>query len=108
MTPTSPPKAPGQPLTDASRETDLPALLANGWTLGADGRDSLHKRLKFKDFSQTWGFMSRVALLAEQMDHHPEWANVYNRVEITLTTHSCNGLSNLDVHMAREIDRIAG
>jgi 4a-hydroxytetrahydrobiopterin dehydratase len=100
-------KAPGQALSPEARATDLPALVAAGWALACDGRDSLHKKLKFKDFPGAWGFMTQIALLAEQIDHHPEWSNVYNRVEITLTTHSCKGLSDLDLHMARQIDRIS-
>lgn len=74
------------------------------WAWDAE-RDALHKQLIFQDFSEAWAFMSRVALLAEQLGHHPEWSNVYNRVEITLTTHDCDGLSALDVAMARAIER---
>lgn len=78
-----------------------------GWHAVA-GRDALHKSFKFKDFNEAWGFMNRVALLAEKMDHHPEWSNVYNRVEITLATHDCDGLSERDVKLAREIGKITG
>ncbi|QEX19764.1 putative pterin-4-alpha-carbinolamine dehydratase [Hypericibacter terrae] len=78
-----------------------------GWQAVA-GRDALHKSFKFKDFNEAWGFMNRVALLAEKMDHHPEWSNVYNRVEITLSTHDCDGLSERDVKLARAIGKIAG
>ncbi len=81
-------------------QTDLP-----GW-LPVEGRDALRKSFKFTDFSQAWGFMSRVALLAEQQDHHPEWENVYNRVVITLTTHDAGGLSERDVRLARSIDTL--
>lgn len=73
-----------------------------------DGRDAIHRALRFADFSEAWGFMSRVALLAEKHDHHPEWFNVYNRVEITLSTHDAGGLSSRDVALARAIDAIAG
>ena len=76
------------------------------WRL-AEGRDAITRSLKFKDFNQAWGFMARVALQAERMDHHPEWANVYNRVDVTLTTHDCNGLSERDVKLARFIDTLA-
>jgi 4a-hydroxytetrahydrobiopterin dehydratase len=78
-----------------------------GWQAVA-GRDALHKSFKFKDFNEAWGFMNRVALMAEKMDHHPEWSNVYNRVEITLSTHDCDGLSERDVKLARAIGKIAG
>jgi 4a-hydroxytetrahydrobiopterin dehydratase len=72
------------------------------------GRDAIVRRVKFADFNAAWGFMSRVALLAEQQDHHPEWSNVYNRVEIVLTTHDCSGLSQRDVKLATAIDKILG
>ncbi len=93
-------------LTPDLRETLLPALLATGWSAEAD-RDAITKHLKFKNFSQAWAAMSRIALLAETMDHHPEWANVYNRLDITLTTHSTGGLSELDIKLASKIDQIA-
>jgi len=78
-----------------------------GWA-PVEGRDALKKAFKFKSFSEAWGFMTRVALAAEKLNHHPEWSNVYNRVEITLTTHDCGGLSDLDVTLARRIDKLAG
>lgn len=93
-------------LTADQRATLLPPLLAAGWGL-EDGRDAITKHLKFKNFSQAWAAMSRIALLAEAMDHHPEWANVYNRLTITLTTHSAKGLSQLDITLAGKIDQIA-
>jgi 4a-hydroxytetrahydrobiopterin dehydratase len=68
--------------------------------------EHLKRTLRFKDFSAAWGFMNRVALLAEQQDHHPEWFNVYNRVEIALTTHDAGGLSARDVKLARAIDAL--
>ena len=74
-----------------------------GWD-PAEGRDAIQKSFKFKNFSQAWGFMSRVALAAETMNHHPEWSNVYNRVEIVLTTHDCGGLSERDIQLARKIE----
>ena len=70
------------------------------------GRDALSRTCRFKDFSAAWGFMARVALLAEQQDHHPEWFNVYNRVDITLTTHDAGGLTARDVRLAQAIDAI--
>ncbi len=91
-------------LTDAQR-AGLPQTLPL-WEKLAD-RDALRRRLKFADFSAAWGFMSRVALLAEQQDHHPEWENTYNRVSITLTTHDAGGLSDRDLKLAAAIDRIA-
>lgn len=71
-----------------------------------DGRDAITCSLRFADFNAAFGFMSRVALKAEQMNHHPEWFNVYNRVEITLSTHDAGGLSALDVELARFIDTL--
>jgi 4a-hydroxytetrahydrobiopterin dehydratase len=76
------------------------------WTL-VQGRDAITRTFHFQDFSEAWGFMARVALLAEKHDHHPEWSNVWNRVEITLTTHDAGGLSARDVALARAIDAIA-
>ena len=70
------------------------------------GRDAIHRAFRFADFKEAWGFMARVALLAEAQDHHPEWFNVYNRVEITLTTHDAGGLSERDVRLARAIDAL--
>lgn len=75
------------------------------WAM-VDGRDAIVRQFRFADFSAAWGFMSRVALLAERMDHHPEWENVYNRVTITLTTHDAHGLSERDVRLAEAIDRV--
>tara|TARA_R110000868_G_scaffold11116_8_gene54480 strand:- start:11850 stop:12173 length:324 start_codon:yes stop_codon:yes gene_type:complete len=71
------------------------------------GRDAIAKGYKFKDFNEAFGFMSRVALKAEQMDHHPEWFNVYNQVLVTLTTHDAGGVSPRDVELAKFIDSIA-
>ena len=78
-----------------------------GWA-PVEGRDAAKKTFTFGDFIAAWGFMSRVALAAEKADHHPEWFNVYNRVEITLTTHDAGGLSERDVSLARVIERAAG
>ena len=76
-----------------------------GWSL-VEGRDAIRRRFVFTDFSEAWGFMARVALLAEKHDHHPEWSNVWNRVEIVLTTHDAGGLSERDVGLARAIDAL--
>jgi len=70
-------------------------------------RDAIVRELKFADFSATWAFMSRIALLAEKMDHHPEWSNVYNRVSIVLSTHDAGGVSQRDIDMAGAIDAMA-
>lgn len=90
-------------LSDAERAA-LPATLPE-WHL-VEGRDAIRREFTFKNFSAAWGFMSRVALLAEQQDHHPEWFNVWNRVEITLATHDAGGLSARDVKLAKAIDAL--
>jgi 4a-hydroxytetrahydrobiopterin dehydratase len=86
-------------------ETEIAALLAElpGWTLREDGKAIL-RTFRFADFNAAFGFMTRVALYAEKHDHHPEWFNVYNRVEMTLTTHDADGLSARDAAMARAIE----
>jgi 4a-hydroxytetrahydrobiopterin dehydratase len=73
-----------------------------------DGRDALTRTFRFADFSAAFGFMAQVALAAEKLDHHPEWLNVWNRVEITLSTHDAGGLTQRDVQLAKIIDRLAG
>jgi len=78
----------------------------SGWSQ-VEGRDAIEKSFKFKNFNEAWGFMSRVALAAEKMNHHPEWFNVYNRVDIVLSTHDCGGLSELDIKLAKRIDATA-
>jgi 4a-hydroxytetrahydrobiopterin dehydratase len=92
-----------QKLTDAERLTYLAELAE--WRHDPE-RDALSRGLRFADFAEAFGFMTRVALLAEKADHHPEWSNVYNRVEILLTTHEARGLTMRDVKLARAIDRI--
>lgn len=93
-----------QTLTEAERAALLPTL--SGWVLDAN-RDGITKRFTFGDFVGAFGFMASVALLAEKADHHPEWSNVYNRVDILLTTHDAEGLSMRDVELARAIDAVA-
>jgi len=90
-------------LTETERGQALGELA--GWSLGRDGK-AIERKLEFADFNEAFGFMTRVALLADKADHHPEWFNVYNRVEITLTTHDAGGLSTRDVAMAKAIDAL--
>jgi 4a-hydroxytetrahydrobiopterin dehydratase len=91
-------------LTGKARTTALATL--KGWKK-VRGRDALQKDFKFADFNQAWGFMTRVALAADKADHHPEWANVYNKVEIVLSTHDAGGISEKDVALAKFIDAAA-
>ena len=90
-------------LEGAERDTALAALTETGWTL-RDDRDAIQKTFKFKSFVEAWGWMSRMAIWAEKLNHHPEWFNVYNRVEVVLTTHDVDGLSELDVKLAGKMD----
>ena len=94
-----------QKLDEASRKGM--AARVPGWQT-ADGRDAIQKTFKFKDFNAAFGFMTRAALIAEKMDHHPEWLNVWNRVEVVLSTHDAGGLTELDLKLAEAMDRIAG
>ena len=91
-------------LTDA----EITAALADlaGWST-VPGRTAITKSFKFADFNAAFGFMTRVALAAEQLDHHPAWSNVYDRVEITLSTHDAGGLTALDIKLARRIEQYA-
>jgi len=91
-------------LHGAARQSAVKEL--HGWNEVED-RDAIRKTYHFGSFREAWGFMSQVALLAEKMDHHPEWFNVYNRVEIILSTHDVDGLSDRDVKLAHAIDEIA-
>ena len=79
--------------------------LPPGWVY-VPGRDAIHKSFKFKDFSEAFGFMTRVAFVAEKMDHHPEWANIYNKVEVTLTTHDAGGVTQKDLTLAKAMDAL--
>lgn len=92
-------------LDDSARAAAFAELTA--WSL-VDGRDAISRTFTFTNFNQAWGFMSRVALVAEKLDHHPEWFNVWNRVDVTLSTHDAGGLTELDVRLARAMERIAG
>jgi 4a-hydroxytetrahydrobiopterin dehydratase len=92
-------------LSEAERAEALAEL--PGWALRGDGL-AIEREFRFRNFSEAWAFMARVALLAEKHDHHPEWSNVYNRVAITLTTHDAGGLSERDVRFARAIDKTLG
>jgi len=93
-------------LSDTARETMLGPLTDNGWDM-VEGRDAITKSFKFDDFTEAFGFMTRAAIWAEKWNHHPEWFNVYNSVEVTLTTHDVDGLSSLDVKLARKMDNLA-
>ena len=90
-------------LTTSERNTAQAEL--SGWESAREGK-AIARTFTFADFSEAWGFMARIALLAEAQDHHPEWFNVYNRVEITLTTHDAGGLSQRDVQMAKAINAL--
>jgi 4a-hydroxytetrahydrobiopterin dehydratase len=78
-----------------------------GWS-PVQGREAISKSFKFKTFNEAFGFMTRVALKADQMDHHPEWSNVYNRVDVVLATHSAGGVTELDVELAKFMDSVSG
>ena len=93
-------------MSDSDRVEELKPLLEDGWSM-VDGRDAIKKNFSFSDFNAAWGFMSRVALKAESMNHHPEWFNVYNRVEVTLSTHDCGGLSARDIKLAKFMDLVS-
>jgi 4a-hydroxytetrahydrobiopterin dehydratase len=92
-------------LTAEEREKALAGL--DGWT-AVDGRDAIHRSLRFGDFTEAFAFMTRVALAAERMNHHPEWSNVWNRVEITLATHDAGGVTQKDIDLAGLIDQAVG
>lgn len=84
------------------------AALGGTWRKADGDRDAIARDLRFKDFNAAFGFMARVALKAETMDHHPEWSNVYGKVDILLTTHDAGGVTDLDLELARFIDAAAG
>ena len=92
-------------LTTAERAAALTKLAA--WSL-VEGREAIQRTFRFASFSEAFAFMTRVALLAEKLDHHPEWFNVYNRVEVTLSTHDAGGLTALDIALAEAMDSLSG
>jgi 4a-hydroxytetrahydrobiopterin dehydratase len=92
-------------LTGPARADSLRRL--NGWS-EVPGRDAISRKFVFKDFNQAFGFMTRAALIAEKMDHHPEWFNVYKNVEVTLSTHDAGGVTELDIKLAAEMDKLFG
>lgn len=91
-------------LTDAERAAFFDRF--SGWS-PTEGRDAARKSFKFADFNEAFGFMTRIAIMADKLDHHPEWSNVYNTVDITLTTHDAGGLSSRDVALAEFIEKAA-
>ena len=91
-------------LTGSARATALSKL--DGWT-EVKGRDAISRKFTFKDFNEAFGFMARAALVAEKMDHHPEWFNVYKTVEVTLSTHDAGGVTEKDIALAKSMDAIA-
>src|SRR5262245_30911944 len=91
-------------LTGKAREAALARV--PGWSPSA-GRDAITRKFVFRDFNEAFGFMARVALVAEKLDHHPEWSNVYKTVEVSWSTHDVGGLTELDVTLAQAMDRIA-
>ena len=94
-----------QKLTADARKTALAKL--SGWS-EVKGRDAITRKFVFKDFSEAFGFMARTALVAEKLDHHPEWFNVYKTVEVTLSTHDAGGLTELDIKLAEAMNALAG
>ena len=94
-----------QKLSGEARKQVLARL--KGWS-ETGGRDAISKKFVFADFNQAFGFMTRAALVAEKMDHHPEWFNVYKTVEVTLSTHDAGGLTDSDIRLAEVMDRLAG
>lgn len=93
-------------MTELERKELLQPLLSNGWSL-VEGRDAIYREFLFKNFNEAFGFMTNVAIQADKADHHPEWFNVYNKVQITLSTHDCSGLSVRDIKLATFIDSVA-
>ena len=93
-----------QKLTGPAKADALRKL--SGWS-EVSGRDAITRKFVFKDFNQAFGFMTQAALIAEKMDHHPEWFNVYKNVEVTLSTHDAGGVTELDIKLATEMDKLA-
>jgi pterin-4a-carbinolamine dehydratase len=96
------PARPGK-LEGEERVTKLAELFVDGWTM-LDGRDAIYKEFVLKNFNQAFGVMTRVAMQAEKMDHHPEWFNVYNKIQITLSSHDVQGISDRDIILAKFIE----
>ncbi|XP_049811552.1 probable pterin-4-alpha-carbinolamine dehydratase isoform X1 [Schistocerca nitens] len=94
-------------LTEEERTQVLQPLLEKGWKV-TENRDAIAKDFIFNNFNEAFGFMTRVALLAEKMDHHPEWFNVYNKVQVTLASHDVNGVSHRDIKMADFMEKVVG
>lgn len=94
-------------LTQAERAEKITPLLDNGWEM-TEGRDAIYKKFVFANFVEAFGFMTRAAIHAEKLNHHPEWSNVYKTVEVTLTTHDADGLSALDAELGAKLDKLAG
>lgn len=93
-----------QKLTTDAVETGMNEL--DGWSM-VEGRKAIHKTFTFKNFVQAFGFMTQSAIIAEKIDHHPEWSNVYKKVEVMLTTHDVDGLTELDFKLAKAMDKIS-
>ncbi len=94
-------------LTDAERQSELAPLLKNGWRMAGD-RDAIEKEFAFKNFVEAFGWMTQAAIWAEKLNHHPEWSNVYNKVQVLLTSHDVEGLSGRDIKLAARMDLLAG
>ena len=88
------------------KQIELKKLQSTGWSI-VDGRDAIMKVFLFNDFISAFGFMTKVAIYTEKLNHHPEWFNVYNKVEVTLSTHDCGGISKLDIELANIMDGLA-
>ncbi len=94
-------------LNDAMRGKVLAPLIESGWSM-TDGRDAIHKTFVFRNFVEAFGWMTRAAIWAEKLNHHPEWSNVFKTVDVTLTSHDIGGLSERDVKLAKKMDALAG
>jgi 4a-hydroxytetrahydrobiopterin dehydratase len=93
-------------LQGTARTEALAPLLANGWVL-VEGRDAIAKTFVFRNFMQAFGWMTQMAITADKLNHHPEWSNVYKRVDVVLTTHDAGGLTDLDITLAGRMDKAA-
>ena len=94
-------------MTKKERDDQLAPLFRTGWQM-VESRDAIHKTFVFTSFVEAFGWMTKIAIRAEKMNHHPEWANTYKVVDVTLTTHDADGLTELDVKLATIMDRLAG